>query len=543
MSEFMSTFALQIREDLVGYDEVLRDPQNWDEALVRQAALVLGDRYYGPLYRQSLSSTGSHSESVRIISAAGCFDDQLGERPQEDSWFLSGPYDLLAERYRAGARNVVLVGTGSYDPMHNGHVAMMTTTRSLLESQDSEVNVVGAVMSSSHDSYVRRYKTQEGVLQEERIYRNQRFLEAHVDNREQWIIHDHWETRGVPLAVNFTDVLNHIGAMLNLHVGADIEMVYVFGSDAQAFAPSFEAVQEPLASAACVVRPGYPILTKTLSLQRCLIVPGGLDESSTKIRAREKEAFIIRGDAERSTRHLSEILPDYDLRLQIFRADLHQVFQDIFAYVEIIDVEQQLELTRRHLELHHPRKRTISADVYFTGDISARRSRLFHPGSSQHHSHGILEEKTDPSPTGREPLVFVDDDIWSGFTLTSLRQKYWIEHAVSMSKLSVPGPHLDIVDERDFLIGAAHGGLMTGMDGGTRFPYLSPFVDLGSRASVPTGRIQEVNVRLWNANRDFYAGSGLLATDVLHAQFLHIIGLGDTILEDICSMFSERNFS
>jgi nicotinic acid mononucleotide adenylyltransferase len=555
----MQTHPLETYSN-VSYEDIQKNGHS-DPTLVRQANLVLGDPFYSHLYKSVYASQG-HQEAVRTLIAAGCIDDLLDERMTYPTHFYSAPYTLVKRLHEEAkeefpeARQAVVISTGSYDPLHEGHMESLIRAKEYIES-NGNVKVIAGFMSPSHDAYV-RLKNPGGVVDFQRIHDNTIFVEnAEYNKLRQWIFHENWETLGVDIPVNFSDVVLYIDNMVKTYVAQNIDVYYIFGSDNAAFGLAFTHNDPELAKGICIGRPGYnlePEMEKAIAESSTLFYTQGFNGmSSTQVRALRSEIimpekeentlpFVLRDDTRLAANWLSPLLGEEELaaRCNAFNETVESELTRIFPQVKILNVEDQLKLTEDYLKANFPGKKTLSFDAYFEGDKTLRASRLFDISSSQ--SHGKNSHYTTPI-VGEDTneYVFVDDDIVSGFFLSEIKQKFNITDAVSMADLSVQDAYFDIADSRDFLIGALNGGLMMDAEVPFRAPYLSPFVDLISRLSMPADDILEFNRAIWNANAEFYAKTGLTVADLPKEQsaFLTYMGFGDDeAIADICRQYT-----
>lgn len=553
----MQTFPLATYSS-VSYNDIAKNGHE-DPFLVRQANLVLNDPYYSLMYARMVPELG-HMETVKKLIEAGCFDDLMESRIEYPTHFLSAPYPQVKSLYESAqqsddkARKAIIISTGSYDPLHDGHLETVVLAKEHIENMGNN-KVVAGFVSSSHDTYVRR-KNAGGVIDYQRVHNNMVFAEASKHNQPfQWIFHDNWETLGVKNSLNFTDVIAYISQMVETYVGPDIDIYYVFGSDNAGFAMAFAHERQDLAKAICIGRPGYALTEETAELiasnPNLSFVQGNNPMSSTLVRSMRTNPvlvetsvapLIVRNDIDESTGWMKKFFSIEDLKLKQteFLAEFNDELLKSFTEVRYIDVPQQILQTKKFLDEHHAQESTLSCDVYFEGDLTVRCSRLFDIASSQ--SHGKSTHYVTPVIDDGREYVFVDDDIVSGFFLSEIKKHYTIKNAVSMADIVIKDDYIDIVDARDFLIGAIHSGLQ--MDASTPFraPYLSPFVDLISRASIPADNIRSFNRTMWRANKKFYSGTGITVADLdaSHITFLSYLQFDeDTEIEEICGMYED----
>ena len=115
---------------------------------VRLAWKILRDEYYSEVYKKYLS--------LEIVIKAGFILDSL---ELEDMNFynlnlLTTPVGKIIENMKnKDIKNpVVLLTTGGFDPIHEGHIYMMNFAKKTLEKNGYDV--VGGFLSPSHESYI-----------------------------------------------------------------------------------------------------------------------------------------------------------------------------------------------------------------------------------------------------------------------------------------------------------------------------------------------------------------------------------------------------
>lgn len=132
-----------------------------------------------------------------------------------------------------GQRHVVLLTTGSFSPLHQGHIAMMKAARE--EAHRRGWHVLGGFMSASSDHYV-HYK-QQGQAAWPAAYRMawaQAMLQDH-----SWLRPCFWESMIAPSNLNFSDVIEHLQSDLAQQGFSHVDVVYVFGQDNADFSQAF----------------------------------------------------------------------------------------------------------------------------------------------------------------------------------------------------------------------------------------------------------------------------------------------------------------
>jgi hypothetical protein len=168
----------------------------------------------------------------------------------------------------------------------------------------------------------------------------------------------------------------------------------------------------------------------------------------------------------------------------------------------------------RSIRLQHPSAPVlpcpaISLDPLVPMEYNLAISRIFEPGGLELIGHGArpgspeLSQQLQSIPEGS--FYLVDDDVVTGETLKAVRALLQGQQLLGV----VGESEEEVLDARDFLLGSKDGGLVIQLKVGLgRAPYLLPFVELGSRASIPGKKVMEVSAAIWDLNRQFFQGSG-----------------------------------
>jgi nicotinic acid mononucleotide adenylyltransferase len=355
----MQTFPLATYNS-VSYNDIAQNGHQ-DPFLVRQANLVLSDPYYSLMYARMLPELG-HMETVKKLIEAGCFDDFMELRSEYPTHFLSAPYAQVKSLYDNAnqsdttTRKAIIISTGSYDPLHDGHLETVVLAKEHIESIGNN-KVIAGFVSSSHDTYVRR-KNPGGVIDYQRVHNNVIFAETSKHNQPvQWIFHDNYETLGIPHSLNFTDVIAYISKMVETYVGQNIDIYYVFGSDNAGFAMAFTHDRQDLAKAICIGRPGYSLNKETAELissdPNLSFVQGNNPLSSTLVRSLQtgpvlvdpsEPSITVRNDITKSTTWLEHFFSPEDLKLRQkeFMTELDCELLKSFSSVRYVDESRQI---------------------------------------------------------------------------------------------------------------------------------------------------------------------------------------------------------
>jgi nicotinic acid mononucleotide adenylyltransferase len=144
--------------------------------------------------------------------------DKFGEQ-----WAMTPSHKLLDSE---GQEDIILLSTGGYAPIHDGHIAMMEAAKIHMESKGFRVR--GGYVSPGHDDYVVTHKGVKLFSPERLAYANHK-LKDHL-----WLMVDPWESVGCTCSVNFTAVIDHLEKTIGCRV------CYVVGSDNARFSLTFQ---------------------------------------------------------------------------------------------------------------------------------------------------------------------------------------------------------------------------------------------------------------------------------------------------------------
>lgn len=155
---------------------------------------------------------------------------------------------------------------------------------------------------------------------------------------------------------------------------------------------------------------------------------------------------------------------------------------------EVIDVNEQLIWAYDRVEEMKGTSLVVSLDKWFRGDYDLRISRNFGENDDL---LGFVHTEVSPLVAMTTDILFVDDDKSSGRTFTFASRLFPRCKFPRFFTLSdyYDGEIFDIVDARDFIPGAIHGGLMFR---GERISYLDPRVDLKKRMRFANNEISNI---------------------------------------------------
>lgn len=512
---------------------------------------ILKDKYYSEVYKKYLNID-------TVIKAGFILDDFDLDEEFYNLDFLSTPVSKIINNLDKTKSNnpVVLLTTGGFDPIHEGHLYMMEFAKETLEKNGFDV--VGGYFSPSHETYVNT-KPYCRTSCYERVE-----LCQEVVKNSNWLMIDPWESLYVRTYINFTDVINRLELYLQKHVNSNIKVAYVFGGDNSEFMYCFENMGIGI----CIERDGYSdkfeeMKKKFTGKNNFFINNKSIVStySSRTIRKRkaynisEKDYCLDDGDYVIRNEGLTP-LKNYKIEKNIlqnaqnlFLDNLKILFSNTFENklcIKDINMQKQLEIAE--LELNG--ENTISLDTYYKGTYSIETSRLFDISDVQKNYINLIgrigfdniEKQIENIKDGN--YILVDDDSATGKTIREVTDL--LPERINIDKIyllaSIFNEKIfDIVDLRDFIIGSESGGLVVRLPNKevARAPYMLPYVSLKSRATIPVEKEMEMSINLWELNKEFYQKLGgkikLSQTDYGFRKLMNYIGFNDNILlTDIC---------
>lgn len=510
---------------------------------------VLRDSYYSEIYRDY--------KDEELLIKAGFVPDPFTY--EEINYYnielLTTPFDKLKDNINEMDNPIVLLSTGGFYPIHDGHIKMMNEAKKIVE--DNGYKVVGGYLSLSHEDYIST-KPYYIKNQYDRVNECREYVKD-----SDWLMIDPWESIYVRAPINFTDVIERLQLYLQKYVNKKIKVAYVFGGDNVEFMYCFRKKGIGI----CINRDGYnELFNKTKKIQNDnMYFIENSDKSSilsSRYIRKNQNIDIISYDNVGNYLIRNESLLPLEKYVNELNKDKVQVLQEKFLnkfmrmlsncfdnkiYVKVINMSNQLKKASEFLK----DKNTINLDSYFRGTYNLEVSRLFNISSYQNKyleligrlGHETISEQVEKIRPGE--YILVDDDSVTGRTLNSVKSCLPSNVKVSSQYLlanSITDKIFDVVDLRDFIIGSSNSGLVVKLPNGecTRAPYVMPYVNLTTRASIPPAKERQFSIDIWKLNKEFYEeldkNIKLKDADENFSRLMKYIGFNDDdLLVDICN--------
>lgn len=400
----------------------------------------------------------------------------------------------------------IIVTTGSFSPIHDGHIDSLKIAKDYVESIG--YNVIKGVISLSHDNYVSYKRNGESKLdcsiRTDLVYRK-----LHERN-EKWISVDKLEGEMVSTPINFSTVICRIKKYIehNLNI-KNITVFYVFGSDNIFFYDAFS--NNDIYHAICINRNNDNLFDYHQKEKNFHYLDNNQNTkylSSTIIRNNSnkkvinkdkiKKVFMIRGDGCKHN----------------FNKKLINVFRKYFD--DNIDI--RLFYTN---DYKYNKNITISIDKHIKGKYNLDVSRQFNICDSNISPNKLIINNI-PLIDKNKSYTLLDDDTVSGYTIKNI-SKILKEKSIKITKydfvlskyIKTDEVLFDVVDAIDFMLYSENGGLVLKVNNNKniRFPYIFPFINLTYRSSIKPQDQISFSLDILNINDN----------NIIHNDFYHYL--------------------
>ena len=432
---------------------------------------INSDRIYRSLYNEF---------GLDFIKSAGfIFDNSPDFRPVTVDLDCT-PISFLLEKLKLATKPAILLSTGSFCPLHDGHLEMMFKARERVES--AGYDVIGGYLAPDNDEYVSR---KANVLN---IHERIEIINEQIKDID-WLAIDPWNGVFREYAENFTSLYIHLQKYIFKHLGIDIPIFYVCGGDNASFMLSFRNE----GNSVVVDRPGYDVSMLTPYFnERNLYIYNNNKNSSTEVR----KTFI----KEKNKRKVLLLRVDeYDKRQEKVIEELKKHFDEI----KISTKEKEKEVFEK---ITIPK---ISLDSILSSKYNLSISRQYdyygvkflgwtnRPGSK------IISHQIKRIPN--DDYFLFDDDIHSGKTMEYIKSLLKNKvNVIGQISLTTSNDTEEVLDCRDFYYKKDNCGLVIlNSDGESeRFPYVYPYVCPYQRGSIQLPK--EFSLSIWKINYEYF---------------------------------------
>jgi nicotinic acid mononucleotide adenylyltransferase len=444
----------------------------------------------------------------------------------------------------------VLLYPGCFAPIHEGHLEAMQIAKRTIEQQTNEI-VVAGYFAPDHDDYVQSKTNDIRFDAPNRV----QIIQSVISDSD-WMEVEPWAALHATQSLNFTTLYDRFIKYLSKWLpDLTVKVYLVFGEDNILFANAYLKDGH----AVCVLRAesnyDSSLLLEDIEKRTLYSTETPPPISSSAVRNKTIKALPeVSHILGRNLLGTEYILRD-DLELALSDTIFHKNTQEISKKLyNILNkfIPENVTLSKVNVitqtKAFSSKEKTISLDPFWIGTYNLHISRLFNISDHQKHSSKYINRPGSPSLEEQLKLipidsyVLVDDDIASGTTMTTVEtllnsHGINIHHKTSLIKNN-NNNLFDVVDARDFIIGAAHGGLVVQTPLGiTRVPYLSPFVNLTTRAKLNAQEALDFSQQIWILNYELYLNSKITVGQITNQDFTKLGFTKNQTIEEICKIF------
>lgn len=484
---------------------------------------ILEDKFYLAYYLQTLSQ--ERLRAAGYIENASVSHDEK----KQTQWSILPLLKIGKELHDVQTEKkelIVLLSTGGFYPIHQGHFFMMSKAKKALELEGKKV--IGGFFSPSHQNYIRSKFYAKNYTQREHID----LLAQSVANHP-WLDIWLWEYLENKEPINFTDVIIRLEFELAKHLKTTlpVKVAYVFGGDNATFSYAFLE----RGTGICLSRPGAEKIFDQVRKDPLFLGKNNiyfLNEGSLAFASaaiRKKNTFSEKNGCK--TIHLREDDLFYQLWLKKKSpGDLirkKNQFLEQFAHTlktaysrEANEFSIQIKSSSHQaLEIKKlfPDKTILSVDPCYVAEFNLGVSRYFRFGLPEI-KLGFSARPEEQSLTQqllslpKQSYCLVDDDCFTGKTIEFIKKILHKEHIVEEIYVSTTGQAkneiAEIIDLRDFIVGSYYGGLVALLPNKkiARVPYIYPFVLPSLRYHCPAEANFSLSLEIWKSNSEFFSG-------------------------------------
>lgn len=397
----------------------------------------------------------------------------------------------------------VLINTGCYDPIHDGHIDLMEQAKIYLEKDKI---ILGGYLIPSHQSYINEKK---GSSCEQ-----YRLINCYNKIKDiSWLHIDPFELLYEKADINYTQILTRIENYLKYHTKLNIKTIYVFGSDHAEFSRLFIKYGNCI----CIKRPLYEDkfykFKKELSQSNIYWVDKYTKNLASRNITKPINTHVIPNGIYQLRKEYFNTIKNYD--------KLCDKIKNIFKLylpknkVVFVDVKEQIKIVNNF------KKKTISLDPIIKGDYNISISRLFQFATPLSQTK-LIKRPGEPSLEIQinnikdgEYIIF-DDDSVTGSTIKYANSLLGKNIKTKTKLLTDHTNRIDISDCRDFIIGAPYGGLVIQLPNNDicRVPYMLPYVFPSDRSLINCKDNINFSIDMWKMNYNYYLNNEKNINDI-----------------------------
>lgn len=487
-----------------------------------------------PIYKKLYEQYG-----YEFIKSAGFFEDDYKE-DFDINYYLQFPVipiHNIEKNYKIGKKNIILLYSGCFNPIHQGHIFSMRA--SIEYMQNKGYNVVNSYFTPAHESYLSQKTKQvyDILRRSEFIYKliGENNLEDVCDvNVHPALLLKH--------DINFTEQMFFLKNYIKKYTSLDIPIYLVCGGDNSNFFKSFVDQNEY----GCIVhnRPGseekFKEAQRTHNLEfykseEIFFVDELYEGSSTSVRL--KKEFVE--------------YPKKDLKIRISAKDYEDprsekilsIFEKYYNNVYLVNVEEQKEQFKRLPD------NMISLDSLLCKELKFELSRYYDLFGSKfvkfgpRHTKSFLTQISEIKKEVKDQSFYLfDDDIHTGRTMQFAKEyledygNIKINGCISLN-INNDNSKSEILDLRDFLIGDSwyNGlGITTKLHRKLRVPYVLPFTNVLDRCSII--EYKDFSKEILEINYLYFkdTGSKIKELDSWTKEFFETIGVDtESYIDDV----------
>lgn len=423
-------------------------------------------------------------KSISKIIEAGYFTEKYPFQKDFENIFIT-PFNKL--NLKKDKINYILLTTGGFSPIHDGHINMLNQSKLYLEKND--FHVAGGYISPSHDDYVLTKRNQN---QDMNIYNRINIINNKILD-SNWLMVDQFEGMICKSSVNYTKIYYRLEKYLKYHFKKyKFKIVFCYGTDNKDFSKLFEANN---ILSICVNRDSN-IINNSNNYTK--YIENYYQISSTEIR---KNLKIEKKEYSNKKYYLRDDLDYLNIENEQ-QIELINIFNKYINNIKSVKVKDEKKIDYDNI---------ISLDIYFKGKYNINYSRLFNLCDGQIKSNKMIDRigyinNIEQIDTTKE-YILVDDDISSGFSIKYIKNNILNKIKVIGEETIIDNSDIyDVNDLRDFIIGSNNGGLSCELPNKkiVRVPYIFPYIDLYNRSTIEYENIKLFSKDIIEYNKKLY---------------------------------------